>query len=107
MKLYTKPRPLYVWQLRPGDQVATLKKGGDLISTETAYVDEDLANRVRWSVVHDLTDRPMPRSDNPAVLTEGTRVRHTFGEHDRPNSLTVITREVIEIDPWTYIQQPK
>lgn len=97
MKLYTRPRPIYPHQLRPGDQVATFTKGGDLIRSETAYVDADLAKRVSWTVVHHAETQTV---DN----VPGVRIIHTLGQHDARSSFPVIAREVIEIDPWTYVR---
>lgn len=97
MKLYTRPRPLYPHQLQPGDQIATLRKGGDVLRSGAAYVDADLADLVVWSVVHYVTDVPGDES-------ESLRVVHTLGEHDLCTKQPVIIREVIEIDPWTYVR---
>lgn len=97
MKLYTRPRPLYPHQLQPGDQMATLRKGGDVLRSGAAYVDADLAELVAWSVVHYVTDVP--------ECTAGSlKVVHTLGEHEIRGNQPVITREVIEIDPWTYVR---
>lgn len=94
MKLYTRPRPIYPHQLQPGDQIATFKTGGDLIRSATAYVDADLTGEVVWSVVHSTTPRESRR---------GWSILHTLGEHDVPNSHAVIVREVLELDPWSYV----
>lgn len=95
MKLYTRPRPIDAWRVRPGDQLATFKRGGAPVRSEASYVDEDLDERIAWSVVHAAD--PMGASS--------VRITHTLGEHDVTPGQTVIIREVIEIDPWTYLSQ--
>jgi hypothetical protein len=100
MKLFTRPRPIAVFQLRIGDQFATFRQGGGPIRSETGYVDADLAERVVWSVVHSTSD---DRSCWPDIPMGHMRVWHTLGEHDVKATDDVIVREVIEIDPWTYV----
>jgi len=102
MKLYTRPRPLHLWQLRPGDQIATFKDGGDLVRSETAYVDADLTGGVAWSVVHMTADRT---AEHSAAGRPWTEVIHTLGSHTYESGRSVIAREVIEIDPWTYVNR--
>lgn len=100
MKLYTRPRPLHVWQLRPGDQFAISKRHGRVIDSEAAYMDADLAERITWSVVHAVVDVG-PELGGLTVYS----IHHTLGENEKSAGVTVIVREVIEIDPWTYVTQ--
>jgi hypothetical protein len=98
VKLYTKPRPIDAWRLRPGDQIAVNKRrAGTIINSETAYMDADLDERVAWSVVHASFQAP---------ASVDYLVTHTLGENELRAGATVIVREVIEIDPWTYVQRP-
>lgn len=92
MKLFTNPRPLYPRQLRPGDQIATVKKGGALIRSEVAYFDADLAGQIVWSVVHHVNDG-----------TTAAQIVHTLGEHEAIVNLPVMTREAVHLDPWSYV----
>lgn len=87
MKLYTKPRALRPEQLRAGDQIATVKAGGQLIRSAPEYFDHDLNENVAWSVFHRI---------------EGVAIVHTLGQSYSAGY--VIMREVIEIEPWTYIR---
>lgn len=93
MKLYTTPRPLHPYQLQPGDQIATFRRGGALIGTTVAYVDADLLDEVAWSVVHGTSDAEQAEGKRSERLT----IRHTLGEHDKDSGSTVIVREVIEV----------
>lgn len=98
MKLYTQPRPLVVGLLRRGDQLA-LRPDGRPIQRDAEYIDHDLRGKVLWTtVVSDLL---------PAIAgdPETVKVRHAHGEVVAPLSGHVITREVIELDPWTYVER--
>jgi hypothetical protein len=100
MKLYTKARPVYPHQLRPGDQIAIMAKYGEPLRSEAAFVDADLDELVSWSVVHTTADASTGGFANTLL----TKIMHTLGDHDVANSRVVIMREVIEIDPWTYVR---
>lgn len=95
MKLYTQPRPLFVGLLRRGDQLA-LRPDLQPIARDAEYIDHDLRGKVVWTtVVGELV---------PAGADEQTvKVRHAHGEFPALLSAHVITREVIELDPWTYV----
>lgn len=102
MKLYTRARPLKAFQLRPGDQLAVSKRrAGVILNSETAFMDHDLDNRITWSVVHAAFEVGI---DQAAAAFPMWRVQHTLGENDQPAATTVIVREVIELDPWTYVK---
>lgn len=103
MKLYTRPRPLSAYQLRPGDQFAAVKSNGRALETEAAYVDADLSEDVRWTVVHAV----VPSAD-PDAADGDVDVHHSLGvtgpvRLHRP----FITREVLELDPWTYVDRAR
>lgn len=98
MRLYTRPRLLIVALLRPGDHLATNIETGHLINTEAAYVDTDLSDKVRWTVIHSAAVR---ENSSPPRYT----VRHTFGELTTRGSDHVIIREMLEVDPWLYIER--
>lgn len=93
MKLFTKPRPNILALLRPGDQLAIRRDNGRLIDTELGYADADMSDQVRWVVVHDV---------EPAAL-EALTVHHTLGSETRAAGQHVITRESIDLDPWSYV----
>lgn len=89
MKIYTRPRLNAAGLLRPGDQIALHDQNGTPIGSESAYVDADLIGKVRWAVVHE---------------SSGPDVRHTLGEWTpRRQGDGVITREMVEVDPFTYL----
>lgn len=98
MKLYTRPRPLVAGLLRPGDQVACGARE-EFIGTEQEYIELSLADggdAVRWTVVisADLDDT----DDRDFV------VAHSRGIETANTMTPVIIREVIELDPWSYVQ---
>ena len=96
MRLYTLPRPLALWSLRTGDQVATLSKGGKVIIDEAAYIDADLRGAVVWETVIKVDKHASLR---PPLV----EVFHTGGQfEDRPGG-PVVVRESIELDPWSYV----
>jgi hypothetical protein len=97
MKLYTKPRPLTLGQLRTGDQVAINPDTHEPMHSEYAFIDADLAERVQWTVVHNCSQND----------EGGWTLMHTLGEHDGGFDRRVIVREVVELDPWTYVDRPK
>jgi hypothetical protein len=101
VKLYTRPRPMPVFLLRPGDQFAVNKRSNDPIPSETGYVDADLIDQVSWSVVHDMSD---DRRLHPEIPMHTTGLWHTFGVHYLKSTAEVMAREVIEIDPWSYVR---
>lgn len=95
MRLFTKPRPTPVGWLRPGDQLAAAP-GGELVMTESDYLDMTLGDddQPAWSVVHDVHDN-----------LDGTcTVTHTRGITDVATDSGVVMREVVEIDPWSYVR---
>lgn len=63
-------------------------------------MDADLDDRVSWAVVHHAEDT------DPEGHEVGTdwKVVHTLGENFRKPGATCIMREVIELDPWTYVK---
>lgn len=97
MKLYTRPRPLTVGQLRPGDHVA-LRPDGEPICRDTEYIDEELRGKLRWTIVAHL-DLMSPEG-HPSYW-----VVHARGRFGAPAVRPVIIREAIELDPWTYVQR--
>lgn len=98
MKIYTQPRPLQTWQLRPGDHIAMRveTEGRDLpITTTTEFMDLDLTDGVSWSAVH--TTIAQKRS---AMWV----VHHSDGTAHVDDQDTFIVREVVEIEPWSYVR---
>jgi hypothetical protein len=105
MKFYTKPRPLQAAQLRIGDQVA-LAARDEFVASEAEYLDLDLADDDNgppwlplWGVVHGSGPNTIdfhPVNDWMVVYTQGTILL--------PRTQTVIVREVVEVDPWSYVQ---
>lgn len=93
MKLYTRPRPIDVWRLRSGDQIA-IGEYGRIVDTEAAYMDADIAERLTWSTVHALSDVGCG-----VVGLTMYEIHHTLGQNGKAASQTVIMREVIELDP--------
>lgn len=104
MKLYTRPRPLSPFQLRPGDQIATHKHNGDPLHSAIGYVDADLIEQVQWSVVHDVLERGTSETFQLDIAGGHMRVLHSYGQHDVLATADLIVRECIEIDPWTYLK---
>ena len=100
MKLYTRPRKLAPQSVREGDQIAMVRTpdGYDMIGSEGEFIDVDLAEMVQWYGVH---------ASHP---TDGRPMRWTIvhsGGMDDTLSMTddaVIVREVLDIDPWSYVK---
>lgn len=97
MKLYTRPRPTVAILLRTGDQVATTEHG-ELVVSEGEYVDLDLREdgSLTWSAVHAAHDTPDAPGDVTVVHSHGTV--QVFGVS------SCVMREVIELDPWSYVK---
>lgn len=93
-------------QLRPGDQVACDNRG-NFITNEQEYVnlsllDDDVDEKeVRWVVVHssDANDPPPAAGDDRTWV-----LYHTRGVEAVAHDLFVVAREVIELDPWSYLR---
>lgn len=104
MKLYTRPRPIMAGQTRIGDQLATTPEG-EFIQSEAEYMDLDLRDAegisVGWTVVHNSTINTTP--DEYAKGRDWVLV-HSHGVEAVPALSFVIMREVIEVDPWSYIK---
>jgi hypothetical protein len=105
MKLYTRPRSLFAGQLRMNDHVAMLPDGDEFVAGEAEYMDLDLrddeADRPVWSVVHSSGPNTSPES---VALDRNWVVVHTRGVIAVPAMTPVIVREVIELDPWSYVK---
>lgn len=97
MKLYTRPRPTVAILLRLGDQVA-VTDDGELVVSEGEYVDLDLRDdgSLRWAVVHSAHDTPGAPGDVTVI--------HSHGDVQVSGVSSCIMREVIEIDPWSYVK---
>ena len=100
MKLFTRPRPMHPYQLRAGDQIAVLRTSGEPIISEVAYMDNDLADLVGWSVVHHVAEQPSDEAMRYPVWD----VIHTYGTHPVQGRRTLTTREALELDPWSYVR---
>lgn len=103
MKLFTNPRPACPMHVRRGDQIALYAEGPTgrrfAIDLEARFVDLDLAERVEWGSVH---ASHMTEDTHPPRWT----IVHTGGvEDDLAPDQTVIIREVIELDPWSYVKR--
>jgi len=93
VKLYTRPRTLRAHQVRPGDQLAVWTASDTPIESEARFLDADLEEEVRWTVVHGYYD-----SSLKGIPLAGVPLA-SMAPH-RP----VIVREVIELDPWSYVR---
>lgn len=94
--MYTRPRPLVVGLLRQGDEIA-LRRDGEPFGSELDYVDADLRGRIDWRPV--VRVDPGPTDGYLKVTMPGCWF---LGIPGRP----VIQRDVIELDPWTYVDRP-
>ncbi len=95
MRLYTKPRLSLAVLLRPADEMAFHRTEViGRIRTEAGYLDADLSDSVAWCAVHSV---------NVDEDTHQVTIRHTLGELTLRRGEHVITREVIQIDPWSYV----
>jgi hypothetical protein len=104
VKLYTRPRALFAGQLRITDQVAMLPTGDEFVSSEAEYMDLDLRDEDEqpvWCNVHNSTPNDTPddiKGDRTWVVV------HSRGVIAVNHMTPVITRETIELDPWTYVK---
>lgn len=104
MKLFTRPRLMPVGLTRIGDLVATTTKRGDFITSEAEYMDADLRDNrtgVRWVVVHNSVP-----NETPEEIHQGRDwvMVHTHGVETMPALTMLVVREVLEIDPWSYVR---
>lgn len=95
MKLYTRPRPLTAGLLRDGDQLA-LRPDGHPVQTPAHFIDLDLRGKIRWTTVGEVQ-----HEGHAPALT----VHHADGQLPLLLSAAVIVREVVELDPWTYVDR--
>lgn len=100
MKLYTRPRPNMLVLLRDGDEIATTKRGR-IISTQQEYVDYDLRDLIVWSAVYHVRDVTGEEGQPAHQVT----VAHARGIVDLPSIGSCLSREVIEVDPWSYLRK--
>lgn len=96
MKLFTRPRPLLVGWLRPGDQLA-MRDNGAPVDSEAAYIDADLRGKIGWTTVREV------KQADP--IGNVLRVVHARGDFPAFTGSPVIAREVIELDPWSYVDR--
>jgi hypothetical protein len=96
MRLPTTPRSTLAALLRAGDEIAFHKidRMGRL-RTEAAYLDADLNDSVHWVAVHSV--------EPDEVKDRVVNIRHTLGELTLRENERVIMREVIRLDPWSYV----
>lgn len=102
MKLYTKPRAVPAELVRETDQVA-VNAAGNLVVSVAEYMDLDMLSEeterteLIWAGV--LIVHPTLNSDDLYTIV------HTQAMQDRiPHRADVIIREVIELDPWSYVR---
>lgn len=101
LKFFTRARATPARYVQITDQVAVTPRGR-LIGTVEEYVELDMAGTdgtgVQWAAV--LAVHPTPGVEGRWTIT------HTRGMQDRvPPRADVITREVIELDPWSYVKK--
>lgn len=108
MKLYTRPRPLTAGQLRRDDEIALYKSGGGPIGDHLALIDADMELNVRWVPLHyagQLTQYQIDqRRRNGLEAYDGVLLVHPRGEVVMASDAQVFVREVIELDPLTYVR---
>lgn len=91
MKIYTEPRINRAELVREGDEVAMGSKG--LLRDVDDYIDADVLGELHWHTVREVT------SDKSRVW-----LYHAAGYAACPRSASVITRELVVIDPWSYVE---
>lgn len=112
MKLYTRPRQLMAGQLRRDDEIALFKTSvsGIPINDHMTLIDADMDLNVRWVPVHSmaqLTAEQIYKRRQNGLADDGKQlvsVVHGRGEVLMRPDAPVFAREVIELDPLTYVR---
>jgi len=115
LKLFTKPRPIPLYLLRVGDQVAVHSKFHTPVTDWLAFIDLDLSGKLAWAGVADtlaLSPEALAKrlgqdrnTDQGRVTEPMVLLVHHLGDVVMPRTTTLITREAIEFDPLTYVKR--